>query len=117
MKPFVSVIIPLYRDWPRLALCIKALYEQDYKRFEVIIINNCEEDSIPEGFYIPENFRIITEFKPGSYAARNAGIKKASGNLIAFTDSDCIPYPSWISNAVKTFEKDPTCSRIAGKID
>lgn len=117
MKPLVSVIIPLYRDWYRLALCIKALSEQDYNRFEVIIINNCVEDGIPEGFYIPENFRIITESKPGSYAARNAGLKKASGSLIAFTDSDCIPHPSWISNAVKTFEKDTTCSRIAGKIE
>jgi GT2 family glycosyltransferase len=117
MKPFVSVIIPLYRDWYRLALCIKALHEQDYDRFEVIIINNCEAENVPDGFYLPANFRIINEFKPGSYAARNAGIKKASGSIIAFTDSDCIPDKSWLSNAINTFETDLTCSRIAGKIE
>ena len=117
MKPFVSVIVPTYRDWSRLAICIQALSIQDYDHFEVIIVNNCVDDVIPEGYHIPVNFRIIAEPKPGSYASRNTGIKLTTGTIIGFTDADCIPDKSWISTAVQTFDTAATYSRIAGKIE
>lgn len=118
MSYYVSIIIPLYRDWNRLALCMKAIVNQTYPRenFEVIIVNNDPEDSVPGNFYLPENFKIILEPKPGSYAARNTGLRIAKGNIIAFTDSDCIPDKDWIKNAVDYFAINKSCSRIAGHI-
>ncbi len=115
---FVSVIIPTYNDWARLAICVKALSEQTYpkEKFEVIIVNNNAADQTPAGFSLPANFTIITEAKPGSYAARNAALKIVNGDVLAFTDSDCIPDKKWIENAVAYFSQHEDCSRIAGSI-
>ncbi len=118
--PFVSVIIPTYHDWERLGyVCTNALFKkQTYPKdhFEAIIINNAPEDSSPE-FNLPDNFKIISESKPGSYAARNKGVSVARGEIIAFTDSDCIPCPDWIEQGVKFFgERRSTCCRKSGAI-
>jgi len=115
-KTPVSVIIPTYHDWKRLSYCIDALSKQTYPqdKFEVIIVNNDPEDSPPE-LSLPDNFRIISEGKPGSYAARNAGIKEAKGEILAFTDSDCIPDKYWIENAVDLLRKG--VDRLAGKVE
>lgn len=114
----MSVIIPTYRDWSRLSKCLTALNEQDYPKnqFEIIVINNNPGDKIPDNYLMPANCVAIDEYKPGSYAARNAAVKIAKGNVLAFTDSDCIPDASWISNAIRFFSVNTDITRIAGNI-
>lgn len=116
--PFVSILIPTYHDWARLALCVKALHSQTYPvdSYEVIMINNDPTDQAPDNFELPPNFTLIAEGKPGSYAARNAGLALAKGEIIGFTDSDCIPHPTWIESAVEMFSTGRV-DRIAGKIE
>ena len=113
--PFVSVIIPTYHDWDRLQLCINALKTQTYpsKFFEVIIVNNDPED-VPYHLDLSANCSLISEARKGSYAARNRGITIARGEILAFTDSDCIPCPDWIEQAVKILLEG--AKRIAGRI-
>jgi glycosyltransferase involved in cell wall biosynthesis len=115
---FVSVIVPAYNDWARLRLCVDALAAQTYPNewFDVVIVNNNPNDSAPVGFTLPANFKNITEAKPGSYSARNAGLRIVKGEIIGFTDADCIPGKDWIKNAVAHFEDNPGCSRIAGNL-
>lgn len=84
--------------------------------FEVIIVNNDPNDSIPLELILPDNMIIINESKPGSYAARNSAMKIAKGNILAFTDSDCIPDKDWLNNAYKYF-KNNISDRVGGKID
>lgn len=117
MPIFVSVIIPTYYDWDRLGLCLRALENQSYGTdgFEIIIVNNAPSDSKPNGFQLPTNAKIITEEKPGSYAARNAAIKVGKGSVLAFTDSDCIPHEDWISNAVEEIRDGR--ERLAGHVE
>lgn len=115
---YVSIIVPTFQDWKRLALCVEALTNQTFPRdsFEVLIVNNDPRDSMPPDFALPEGFKILVEEKPGSYAARNTGLRAAKGEIIGFTDADCIPNPNWIMNAVEYFARNESCSRIAGKI-
>jgi len=118
ISSFITIIVPTYKDWKRLSLCINALAAQTYPKehFEVVIVNNDPEDSIPKELKLPENFKIITEGRPGSYAARNAALKIARGEIIGFTDSDCIPDKDWITNAVSYLAENKSCTRIAGNI-
>ncbi|MBE0505982.1 MAG: glycosyltransferase [Marinospirillum sp.] len=115
-KKMVSVIIPTYHDWDRLALCIEALKSQTYpaETFEVIIVNNDPDDAASE-LNLTENFQLISESSPGSYAARNAGLAIARGEIVAFTDSDCIPDKDWIINSVKHLEEG--AERLAGRVE
>lgn len=106
----ISVIIPTYRDDIRLNKCLRSLYEQtlDFSQFEVVVVNNFPEDviKIRERDLFGLNFRIISESLPGSYAARNRGIKEAKGEILAFTDSDCLPDNNWLKYAKTLFEND-----------
>src|SRR6185437_12388918 len=64
---------------------------------EVIVVDNGSSDAsrdIASGH--PAVTRVVTESRPGSYAARNAGLAVATGDLIAFTDADCLPASDWL---------------------
>lgn len=106
--PTFSVIIPVYRDWYRLATCLEALAGQtlDQDKFEIIIVDN----EPGHGFTIPpipSNAKIVLAGEPGSYSARNAAIAVACGRYLAFTDSDCVPAPDWLANARLAVEEQP----------
>ncbi|MDN3667871.1 glycosyltransferase family A protein [Echinicola jeungdonensis] len=106
----ISVIIPYYKDYDRLILLLEKLQEQelDSDLYEVIIVNNDPEIQLklPDNFNAKYSLKLVDEFTPGSYAARNKGITESKGKILAFTDSDCLPDSSWLSNALKIFSKD-----------
>lgn len=115
--PFVSVIIPTYQDWDRLIVCLKALARQKYpiEKFEVLVVNNDPNDKV--ALNVPlRNIRMVDEQSPGSYVARNAGIENARGEVLAFTDSDCVPRDDWLLVAVSELI-DSDADVLAGKVD
>lgn len=116
--PFVSVIIPTYHDWKRLQLCLNALDKQVYPKshFEVLVVNNDPSDTPPSSLVVPKNCKLLSELKPGSYAARNKALSVAKGEIYAFTDSDCQPETDWLEVAVRFFSRNHEVDRIGGKI-
>ncbi|WP_079224037.1 glycosyltransferase [Stenotrophomonas maltophilia] len=117
-RPDISVIIPTYNEGRKVAKCVEAIQAQIFDgNFEVIVVDNGSTRDIPTVPADDPRFRLIREVTPGSYSARNAGLDAATGTLIAFTDSDCIPDPAWLSNAWKAFQSSPNVSLIAGRID
>ncbi|NHE56240.1 glycosyltransferase [Cyclobacterium plantarum] len=113
---YFSVVIPVYNDKVRLEKCLDALIRQrfDQRKFEVIVVNNDPDGSIvlDDQYYNKLNLELVNEISPGSYSARNKGIQCSNAEIIAFTDSDCIPDSDWLSNAMQYFEND--YSRING---
>lgn len=120
-KPFVSVIIPVYNDSARLQKTLQALYLQTYPyaRYEVIVVDNASDNSeeVPAVVRRFPNAIALYEAKRGSYAARNRGIATARGEIIAFTDSDCIPHTDWILAGVRSLLDNPKAGLIAGHIE
>lgn len=114
----VTIIVPAFHDWARLNKCLEALDNQSYEKkdFEIIVVNNDPDDLVPSEYKLPENCIIINEFKKGSYAARNAALRKCRGELIGFTDSDCIPERDWVKKAVNFFIQNNELSRLGGEI-
>lgn len=115
--PTVSVVMPVYNDYERLALCLQALEKQSYAgNIEVIVADNNSsefDDAVIDKY---PNVRKIIETKPGSYAARNKALPLLKGQIIAFTDSDCIPSPDWLKNGVAIIQNDDV-DLIAGNVD
>jgi len=112
-----TVIIPTYQSWNLLEKCLSALQKQTFEsNYEIIVVNNDIDDSIPENFKKFEQVRFIQEIKPGSYAARNKGIIEAKGEIIAFTDADCIPDKNWLENGVRALIENPEIGVVAGDV-
>lgn len=118
-QKFVSVIIPVYNNQEQLKLCLSALASQTYPQelYEIIVVDNSSEEDIDKVTQPFQQVRLTTESKRSSYAARNQGIKIAKGELIAFTDSDCIPNPDWLEKGINHLLSAPNCGVIAGKIE
>ena len=116
---FISVIIPVFNDTKRLKLCLSALANQTYppELYEIIVVDNNSEENIAEVAQQFQQVILTTESKRSSYAARNQGLKIAKGELIAFTDSDCIPNPDWLEKGINHLLSTPNCGAIAGKIE
>ncbi|MEB3281462.1 MAG: glycosyltransferase family 2 protein [Lyngbya sp.] len=120
-KPFVSVIVPVYNDTERLKHCLKALVQQTYPQncYEVIVVDNGSDpaENVNSVVALFNQAFCIYENTPGSYAARNRGISIAKGEIIAFTDADCIPSFDWLEQGVTSLQKVPNCGLVVGKIE
>ena len=116
---FVSVIIPVFNDSERLQKCLEALQNQTYPQdlYEVIVVDNGSDESIESVVNQFNQALAAYESTPGSYAARNKGISLAKGEVLAFTDSDCLPAYNWLETGVKHLLSVPNCGLVAGKIN
>ena len=116
--PRASVIVPTYRDWSGLAICLAALAAQTVPgvTFEVLVVNNDPDDPPPPDLVLPPNARLLTEAGRGSYAARNRALAEAKGEILFFTDADCAPDPGWIAAGLGLFDADPSVMRLGGQV-
>ena len=89
---FLSVILPIYNVEKYLSKCLGSVLEQDFKDFEIILVDDGSKDSCPklcDDFAKGnENVRVIHKPNGGSSSARNAGLKVAKGDYVYFLDSD-----------------------------
>ena len=113
--PTVAVIVPVYHDWDRAARLCHALTKQTLPqhRFTITLVDNGDTPA-PEHHDWPANAVIVSEPAPGSYAARNRGLASSSGEIVAFTDADCLPEPDWLANAVRHLVAGD--ARVAGHV-
>ncbi|WP_170384064.1 glycosyltransferase family 2 protein [Ruegeria atlantica] len=113
-----SIIIPTYYSWDKLQSCLDCLASQTVgaERFEIIVVNNAPLDPTPEDFRLPSNAQVLTEDKPGSYAARNRGIAAAQAELLFFTDSDCLPVPEYVESGLRIAQDHPDIGRFGGDV-
>jgi GT2 family glycosyltransferase len=113
-----TVVVPTYKDWDALQLCLDALAAQTAgtERFEVIVADNNADPGPPAGLRLPPNARIVHVPEPGSYSARNAALREARGEVLFFTDSDCRPEPEWIAAGLARMGAAGELDRVAGHV-
>ncbi|MBL7071376.1 MAG: glycosyltransferase [Candidatus Omnitrophica bacterium] len=118
MNTFISVIIPVYNGEKTISKCIESLVHQGYPKdkYEIIIVDNNSRDKTAE-IVRKYPIRYIKEEKTQSaYASRNAGMKCAKGDILAFTDSDCVASPDWLRNGIEGF-RGANIGCVAGGIE
>lgn len=112
--PNVSVIIPAHNEAFLLPRCLTALtHQKENPPFELIVVDNNSSDDTAR---IAQSFgvKVIRETKPGPAAARNRGIRAASGDILIFVDADCIVAPKHVARVVEWFSRDPRRDAVAG---
>ena len=91
-SPFVSIIVPVYNVETYLGKCLNSLVQQTYQNIEIICVNDGSTDdcaNILNRFAIRDKrIKVITQDNMGLSAARNTGIKHATGKYTMFVDSD-----------------------------
>ncbi len=94
----ISVIVPFHNSQAWVEACIQGLLKQTYSEVsrEYIFVDNNSMDGSAAIVRRYPAARLFSESKRGSYAARNRGLHEARGEIIAFTDSDCVPRPDWL---------------------
>jgi len=100
----ISIIVPFYNAGDYIKDCAESLLSQEYPSsdYEIIFVDNNSTDSSVDIVKNYPRIKVLSESKQGSYAARNRGIKEAAGQIIAFTDPDCVVSPDWLSEVEKT---------------
>ena len=117
-SPIVSVVIPVLDDRAGLEKCLEALGRQDYpkERMEVIVVDNGSRDKPARLKARFPGVRFVEQLGPGSYGARNHGIRLARGEVLAFTDADCVPDRSWVANGVRRLGEMSRIGFLAGSV-
>lgn len=117
--PLISVIIPVWNSPALLRRCLDALDAQtlSHDSFEIIVIDNGSTDNTADVARAASGVRLLSESKPGSYAARNCALRHTRSEYVAFTDADCVPAPDWLEQALAAARRHPDAGVLAGQID
>lgn len=106
----LSFIVPVYNVAPYLRMCVGSLLSQDYKDFEIILVEDGSTDNsgaiCDEYARMFSNIRVIHQTNSGLSAARNAGLKIAQGEYICFVDSDDYWQPNVLGGLMAQVERD-----------
>jgi len=106
----VSVVIPAYNVGHLIAQTLDSVFAQDYRNYEVIVVNDGSLDvDVLEAALAPYRDRItyIVQENAGPGGARNAGVERARGDLIAFLDGDDTWFPEYLREQVTRANADP----------
>jgi glycosyltransferase involved in cell wall biosynthesis len=117
--PEVSVVVPVHDGAAELPALFAALGAQTAprERFEVLVVDDGSTDATPALVEASAIARLVrTEGRQGSYAARNRALEVARGELVAFTDADCRPDPTWIERGIAAMAASGA-DLLAGRID
>jgi glycosyltransferase involved in cell wall biosynthesis len=137
MSVQVSVVVPTYKRTQLLSNCLKALLEQDFppRAYEIIIVDDAvwdetrllvaeflektKSERITQGYrtdseLFPDIRYLVARDTQGPAAARNIGWRLARGDIVAFTDDDCLPEPDWLKEGVAALKegKDGVSGRV-----
>ncbi len=120
----VSVVVPTFKRPELLGRCLAALAGQDFDpaAYEVIVADDAASPPTREQVEAaagrarsPVRYVAVTGSR-GPAGARNAGIRAARGEVVAFTDDDCVPEPGWLSAGVRAFDASPGVAAVTGRV-
>jgi len=89
-------------------------------RWELIVVDNASTDdtaSMLASLQSPLPMRVVREGIPGVSRARNAGIAAARGDLLLFTDDDCLPDALWLTTIHEEFARAPSLGVLGGRVE
>lgn len=107
--PQVSIVVPHRDDLRSLDCCLAALEAQTLPRdrFEIVVADNGSRAGIDAVRAVAgSRGRVVEVTAPGAGPARNGGVAAARGEILAFTDCDCLPEPCWLEAGLRALEPE-----------
>jgi cellulose synthase/poly-beta-1,6-N-acetylglucosamine synthase-like glycosyltransferase len=111
----ISVIVPFYNSEKTIRRCINSLLNQSYPKneYEIIFVDDGSADGSVDIVSKFKKIKLIKQSHRGPAVARNVGVKNSKGQIVMFTDADCIPDKNWIRNMAEPF-KDKKIIGVSG---
>ncbi len=102
----ISVIVPAYNSEATIGACLQSLLAQSRAPDEIVVVDDGSRDGTVDivSKYPVRLVRLARNAGPG--VARNEGAKVASGDILAFTDSDCVAPPDWLARIEREFDDE-----------
>jgi GT2 family glycosyltransferase len=118
-SPLVSIIIVNYNGKKYLNECLRSLFNQTYRNFEIILVDNKSSDDSVK--FVQSNFGdsilvIQNDTNAGFAAGCNIGIRASKGNLICLFNQDAIADKEWLSTLVCVIQSAEDIAGVAGKL-
>ena len=113
----VSVIVITRNHSGYLAEALAALSRQDYPDFEVVVVDSSQGEEKSKSQALAEKFqaRYVPEPRLGQSLARNSGLPHCTGQIVAFTDDDCLPASDWLSKLAANY-RQPEVWGCSGRV-
>lgn len=118
--PSVTVVV-CTRDRPALLRgSLNAIRRLDYPNFDVLVVDNAprtaETANLVSYEFDDPRISLITEPAPGLSRARNAGLRHAQGDIVAYTDDDVVVDEAWLREIAAGFERMPGTACVTGLV-
>ena len=111
----VSVVVAVFNAEAYINNCLASLQYQTYPidKYEIIVVDDGSKDATGSIVRTFENVRYVYQANQGPSVARNKGIEKARGDIIAFIDSDCEATATWLESLVHIYRENVSDQRVA----
>ncbi len=114
MDKFISIIIPNYQGGATLGACLEAAFASRYQDFEVIVVDDCSSDNSIEVIKNMPCKLVKMDKHCGAAQARNIGAAHSNGDILFFTDADCILQQDTLSIVSRTVSQAGANTVIGG---
>ncbi len=122
-RPYaVSVIVCAYtmERWDDIRAALASVWAQHYPAAEILlVIDHCEELRARAGQWTRGSRRLTVlenAYAPGLSGARNSGVERATGDIVAFLDDDAVADPTWLARLVDAYA-DPAVLGVGGHVE
>ncbi len=118
--PLASVIVVCWNAADVLGRCLDQLLAQDYGNYEIMVVDDGSDDNTVDVAEAKAALGEVTIVRSprnrGCPHARNLGLARAKGEIIAFIDADGFAAPHWLSHIVQAFAGDPRIGGVASTV-
>jgi FkbM family methyltransferase len=113
-NPLVSVVMPAYNAQDCIARAIESVLIQNYRNFELIVVDDGSTDRTADNVrgFKDQRIKYFFKEKGGVASARNFGVKKSGGSFIVMLDSDDMMTPDYIARHLQVFERHPESDMV-----
>lgn len=116
-KPKISVIVCTYNGADKITHLLDSLKKQTYKNLEIVIVDDGSTDET-SNIVRKYPFRLVKhKINRGLADSRNTGVKKSKGDIIVFTDDDCVADKNWIKEIAECYQNNPKVNSVGGRIE
>lgn len=123
MSPHITVVVPTFDRVELLRHCLTGIRGQSMaaEKYEIVVVDDGSTDGTTELLSAQASSGRVPltwhrQSRAGPSAARNLGLLQARGELIAFTDDDCIPDCDWLASLSSALPDDQRCAGVGGRI-